>query len=94
MTTQNYLIVESNIVTNNVLWDGNPETWQPPVGSIQLVDATTPAMVWDAVVVNEKIVEWVLIEVMGAGDIGFTWNPTTEVLTTNQPKPEIPVEPT
>jgi hypothetical protein len=90
MTTQNYLIIESNVVTNNVVWDGNPDTWQPPAGAIQIINATIPAMVWDAVVVNEKIVEWVLIEVMGAGDIGFTWNGS--VLTTNQPKPPVPVQ--
>jgi hypothetical protein len=90
MTTQNYLIIESNVVTNNVVWDGNPDTWQPPAGSIQIINATIPAMVWDAVVVNEKIVDWVLIEVMGAGDIGFTWNGS--VLTTNQPKPPVPVQ--
>jgi hypothetical protein len=90
MTTQNYLIIESNVVTNNVVWDGNPDTWQPPAGSIQIINATTPAMVWDAVVVNEKIVDWVLVEVMGAGDIGFTWNGS--VLTTNQPKPPVPVQ--
>jgi len=91
MTTQNYLIVESNIVTNNVVWDGNPETWQPPVGSIQLVDATTPALIWEPVTVDHKTVDWVLVEVIGAGDIGFTWNGS--ILTTNEPKPPIPSEP-
>lgn len=85
MTTQNYLIVESNVVTNNVVWDGNPNTWQPPENSIQLVDATTPAMVWQF---NDANDDWVLVEVVGAGGIGFTWNPTTEVLTTNEPKPK------
>ena len=87
MTTKNYLIIESNVVTNNVIWDGNPDTWQPPAGSIQVVDATTPAMVWQPVLVDSKITGWVLGEQLGAGDIGFTWNGS--VLTTNQPKPEI-----
>lgn len=89
MITQNYLIVESNVVVNNVVWDGNPQTWQPPTGSIQLVDATTPAMVWVEVLNNEqKVIDYVLEEQVGAGDIGFTWDGS--VLTTNKPKPEIP----
>ena len=88
MTTQNYLIIESNVVTNSVVWDGNPDTWQPPTGSIQLVDATTLAMIWNAVLVDSKITDWVLVEQLGAGAIGFTWNGS--VLTTNEPKPPIP----
>ena len=88
MTTQSYLIIEANVVTNNVLWDGNPATWQPPVDSVQVVDATTPAMVWQPVLVDSKVTDWVLEEQLGAGDIGFTWN--GNVLTTNEPKPSIP----
>jgi hypothetical protein len=84
MTIQNYLIIESNVVTNNVVWDGNPATWQPPANSIQLVDATTPAMVWR---VNSENTDYVLEEQLGAGDIGFTWNGS--ILTTNEPKPKI-----
>jgi len=87
MTTQNYLIIEFNIVTNNVVWDGNPDTWQPPAGSIQMIDATTPAMIWQPVLVNSKVIDFVLEEQLGAGDIGFTWNGS--VLTTNEPKPPI-----
>ena len=89
MATQNYLIVESNVVTNNVVWDGNPNTWQPPIDSIQLVETTTPAMVWSPIIVDEKITDWVLVEELSAGDIGFTWDGS--VLTTNQSKPPIPV---
>jgi hypothetical protein len=93
MTTQNYLIIESNVVTNNVVWDGNTTTWRPPANSIQLVDATTPAMIWQPVYETDPttqkiiVVNWVLEEVLGAGDIGFTWNGS--VLTTNQPKPPV-----
>lgn len=87
MTTQNYLIVESNVVTNSVVWDGNVETWAPPVDSIQLIQATTPAMIWEAVVADNKITDFVLTEQIGTGGIGYTWDGT--VLTTNQPKPEI-----
>ena len=93
MTTQNYLIVEANIVTNNVVWDGDVNTWTPPADSIQLIQATTPAMVWvgtkvenlPATIPPTYTITYNLEEVVGAGDIGFTWNGT--VLTTNQPKP-------
>jgi hypothetical protein len=54
---------------------------------VQVVDATTPAMIWQPVLVDSKITDWVLGEQLGAGDIGFTWNGA--VLTTNQPKPDI-----
>lgn len=87
MAIQNYLIVENNIVTNNVVWDGNPDTWQPPVDSVQLVQATTPAMIWDPILVDEKITGWVLGEHIGYGTIGFTWNGT--ILMTNQPEPSV-----
>ena len=93
MTTQNYLIVEANVVTNNVVWDGDVNTWTPPADSIQLIQATTPAMVWvgtkvenlPATIPPTYTITYNLEEVVGAGDIGFTWNGT--VLTTNQPKP-------
>jgi hypothetical protein len=88
MTMQNYLIIESNVVTNNVLWDGNLETWTPPAGSIQLIDETTPAKIWQPVYTEEKLTDWVLEEQLGVGDIGFTWD--GNVLTTNEPKPAIP----
>jgi hypothetical protein len=87
MTTQNYLIIESNVVTNAVLWDGNPDTWQPPSDSIQLVQATTPALVW-VYIPDSNPTDYILQEVIGAGAIGFTWNTTTQILTTNEPKPE------
>jgi hypothetical protein len=49
------------------------------------VQATTPAIIWE---LNLDKTDYVLVEVMGIGDIGFTWDGT--VLTTNQPKPEAP----
>ena len=96
MTIQNYLIIESNVVINTVLWDGNSNTWQPPASSVQVVGATTPAMVWvgvnetDPITQKSILVDWVLEEVLGAGDIGFTWNGS--VLTTNEPKPPVPTQ--
>ena len=86
---QNYLIIESNVVTNIVMWDGNTITWTPPQGSIALIKGTTPAMMWNPVVVEAHITDWVLAQEIGTADIGFTWDGT--VLTTNQPKPAISV---
>jgi len=82
MTTQNYLIIENNVVTNIVVWDGNTQDWTPPADSIQFIQANIPAMVWT---VPTATVESVLQEVIGAGAIGFTWDGT--LLHTNQPKP-------
>ena len=47
-------------------------------------------MVWQPVLVNSKVTDWVFGEQLGAGNIGFTWNGS--VLTTNEPKPPIPTE--
>jgi len=86
MTTQNYLAVENNVVTNIVVWDGDTNTWQPPADATMLIQATTPAMVWELNTATPPV--YVLTEVTGAGAIGFTWDGT--VLTTNQPQPENP----
>ena len=83
MTTQNYLMIENNVVTNVCLWDGNPQTWTPPADAIMLPQATTPAMVW--VLVDG---EYELQEQIGQGQIGFTWDGTKCV--TNEPKPQPP----
>jgi hypothetical protein len=84
MTAENYLVIENNVVTNIVIWDGDVNTWQPPADSIVLVQATTPAMVWVFDYTTNPYTSK-LEEVMGEGAIGFTWDGT--VLTTNQPKP-------
>jgi hypothetical protein len=88
MTMQNYLMINeaTNIVDNVCLWDGNSNTWQPPANYLMLVQTTTPALVWEPITENQKVIDWVLEEQMGVGDIGFTWNGT--VLTTNKQKPE------
>lgn len=87
MTTQNYLMInESTSVVDNVcLWDGNPDTWQPPAGYLMLIQATTMAVVW---IWDNAIKDWVLTQQIGAGQIGYTWNGTECV--TNEPKPEPP----
>jgi hypothetical protein len=86
MTTQNYLMINesTNTVENIILWNGNTQTWTPPTGYLMRVQATTTAMIWNAVE-NAGIITYELIPVVGAGDIGYTWNGT--VLTTNVPKP-------
>jgi phenylpyruvate tautomerase PptA (4-oxalocrotonate tautomerase family) len=83
MTTQNYFVVEENTVNNLVVWDGDVNTWQPPANATMLVADTTPAMVWE--ITTDKPPTYVLVEEIGQGDIGFTWNGS--VLTTNQPMP-------
>jgi hypothetical protein len=88
---QDYLIIENNVVTNVVTWNGDTSIWTPPQGSIALVKSTTPVMVWEPVKVDGKTIDWVLVEVVGSGSIGFTWDGS--VLTTNEPKPKVPTPP-
>ena len=94
MTTQNYLMISTatNVVENVCLWDGDVNTWTPPADILMLIQATTPAMVWQPVIVDGKVTDWVLGEQIGAGAIGFTWDGT--VVTTNEPQPTVPTQPT
>jgi hypothetical protein len=89
MTNQDYLMVNesTNVVDNVCVWDGDTSTWQPPADTLMLVKATTPAIVWE---LNADKTDYVLTEVIGAGDIGFTWDGV--VVTTNEPKPIIPTD--
>lgn len=84
---QNYLIIENNIVTNIVDWDGNTNTWKPPSNSIQLIQKNVPAMVWE---LNLDLIppSYVLEKEMGVGGIDYTWDGS--VLTTNEPQPQPP----
>lgn len=85
MIIQGYLIIELNVVTNTVDWDGNTQTWQPPQGSTTLVQATTPSKIW---ALNLEKTDYVLTETVGDAVIGFTWDGTYCI--TNQPKPTLP----
>ena len=85
MTTQNYLVIENNVVSNVCVWDGDINTWTPPSDATMLIQADTNAMVWE---LNTDKTAYVLTEVLGAGAIGFTWDGS--VLTTNEPQPEPP----
>ena len=84
---QNYLIIESNVVTNICVWDGSSATWTPPANSTMLIQSETKAMVWKPIVSDNVVTGWQLVEELGQGQIGFTWD--GERLTTNLPKPEI-----
>ena len=86
---QEYLIIESNLVTNVVIWDGDTNIWTPPAGSIALIKSTTPAMIW-VLDTSAKPSTWKLTEVIGAGEIGFTWDGSACI--TNQPEP-VPSKP-
>ena len=88
MIIQNYFVIENNVVTNDVVWDGDVNTWQPPANATMLMVNTTSAIIWEPVIVDKQITDYVLTEVIGAGNIGFTWSGT--VLTTNEPKPAVP----
>jgi hypothetical protein len=90
MTTQAYLQIQNNVVTNNVMWDGNTQDWQPPSDATMVITADTQALVWE---LNVDKTDYVLVEKLGQGQIGFTWNTTTQVLTTNEPKPSVLIQP-
>lgn len=90
MTTQNYLMISesTNTVDNVCLWDGNPETWQPPSGYLMLIQSTTIALIWFW---DKPENDWVLSQEIGQAQIGFTWNGVECV--TNEPKPAKPIQP-
>lgn len=83
MENQNYMIVQENVVTNIIIWNGDTSQWTPPSDATMLVQSSTPAKVW---VADEMLKDYVLQEHLGAGAINFTWDGS--VLTTNEPKPE------
>jgi hypothetical protein len=83
MADQNYLLIQENIVTNIVYWNGDANTWQPPSDATMLVLSTTPTKVWE---LNAEETEYVLTDFIGNADIGFTWDGTFCI--TNNPKPE------
>lgn len=82
MSIKNYLIIQENIVTNVVLWDGDIQSWTPPNGALALPQETTPTKIWD--LVND---EYVLINSIGDALIGFTYD--GQYCITNMPKPEV-----
>lgn len=79
----------TNVCDNVTLWDGDTSTWTPPEGHLMLVQATTLAKLW---VLDAVTKTYVLVEFVGAGGVGFTWDGT--YLTTNEPQPTAPTIPT
>jgi hypothetical protein len=85
MTTQNYLMVQENIVTNLCVWDGNTQTWQPPSDATMLIAETTATKVWGY---SSGAKDYVLVDSMDDASIGFVYDGTYCI--TNEPKPELP----
>ena len=83
MTTQNYLMIEENVVINVCVWDGNTQTWQPPANATMLIQATTPTKIWE---LNSEKTDYVLTDSIGNAGIGFTYDGSFCI--TNAPKPE------
>lgn len=85
MTVKNYCIINSeNVCENIILWDGNTDKWQPPLGYTMLLQETTPSKIWG---INSNRTDYEMIDSVGDGSIGFTWNGTH--LITNEIKPVI-----
>lgn len=78
-------MIQENIVTNIVLWNGETSQWNPPNDAIMLVQSTTPTKIW---ALNEDKTDFVLTESIGDGAIGFTYD--GQFCVTNQEKPEPP----
>jgi hypothetical protein len=85
MTTQNYLMIQENVVTNVCLWDGDVNSWQPPSDATMLIAETTPAKIWEW---NSELKDFVLVESIGVAGIGFKYDGTYCI--TNESKPELP----
>lgn len=95
MINQNYLIIQNNVVTNIIVWNGDTSIWTPPADSIQLVEKDTPLLLWspvygtDPITEKQIIIDWILTQQTGFIEIGFTWNGAECI--TNAPKPLVPV---
>jgi hypothetical protein len=87
MESKNYLLINTvnNICENVVLWDGDTSKWKPPQNYLALIQSEVPSKDWEWDKISSS---WVLVEVMGEGQIGYTWDGT--VLTTNLPHPDKP----
>lgn len=81
-----YLIVNDSdkVVENIVMWNGNPDSWTPPANTVQLIQSETIAKIWD---IDGD--QWVLVDQLGGGQIGFFWD--SPYVITNEPMPEPPV---
>lgn len=87
--TKNYCIVNTETspqyCENIVIWSGDTTTWNPPEGSIALIQDETPSLNW---VFDATANSYVLSPSVGEGSIGWTWDGTN--LITNEPEPVNP----
>ncbi len=84
--TKNYCIVNTETspqyCENVVIWNGDTNIWNPPEGSIALVQDETPSLDW---VFDATANSYVLFLSVGEGSVGWTWDGSA--LTTNELKP-------
>jgi hypothetical protein len=92
MEPKNYLLINllasPAVCENAIVWDGDVNKWKPEDGYLALPAETTVAADWSRNSVKEP---WALVDQIGAGRIGYTWD--GQRLVTNQPEP-FPVAPT
>lgn len=84
MSEKDYLMVnlETNIVENAIIWNGDTNTWTPPENYLMLVQNEAPAKVWEYSFDDNQMH---LVEKIGEGRIGFSWD--GEFLITPEPNP-------
>lgn len=86
MTTQSYLVINTSVdpaVCENItVWDGNTETWNPGENYVAVPVESTVALLWSY---QESSNSYVLVESVGAGRVGYTWDGSK--LITNKPQP-------
>lgn len=89
MSRQNYILINkaTNVVENIIVWDGDTKAWMPPEELLVLVNAQTPAIVWD---LNVDKTDYELVEKLGFAEKDFTWDGRACI--TNQEKPAKPTE--
>jgi len=74
--------IDNNVCENVVVWSGDNKDWTLPSNFIALEKETTPAKIW---VLNLDKGIYELVEVIGLGDIGFTWDGSHLITNNSQP---------
>jgi hypothetical protein len=86
---ESYLLIntQSNpqICDNIILWNGDVNIWTPPSDHIALQRDEVYCLEWNW---NASSNTWILVENLGTGQMGYTWDGTK--LTTNEPQPTEP----
>lgn len=93
MSVEQYALIDeaNNLVVSTVMWDGNTETWQSPVGFYAVTEAGRDYFVWT---LNEEGTDWVLAPqegFLGGNEIGALFDGQNFV--TQEPKPAPVVQP-